>query len=96
VLRVRQDVLDLGITLPASTSRRLLLLENAAAVPLEFVWDLGVYQPERQAISGRLQVVPASGESSRCDQLVWWGEVTHDIIDLATMYAARVTPHTGG
>jgi hypothetical protein len=38
------------------------VLHNAAAAPLQFVWDLGVFEEERGVVSGRLTVVPASGE----------------------------------
>jgi hypothetical protein len=60
-LRCSQELLDLGTCLPAALARRLLVLHNAAAAPLHFVWDLGVFDEERGAISGRLVIVPATG-----------------------------------
>jgi hypothetical protein len=60
-LQCSQELLDLGTCLPAALARRLLVLHNAAAAPLQFVWDLGVFEEERGAISGRLAIVPATG-----------------------------------
>jgi hypothetical protein len=60
-LQCSQELLDLGTCLPAALARRLLVLNNAVAAPLQFVWDLGVFEEERGAISGRLTIVPATG-----------------------------------
>lgn len=61
VLRINQEMLDLGVCLPASKTKRLLVLQNAAGVNLEFAWDLAVFEQERGVISGRLTVTPAAG-----------------------------------
>lgn len=63
VLCINQEMLELGVCLPASTTRRLLVLQSAADVALEFAWDLGVFEEERAVISGRLSITPASGET---------------------------------
>jgi hypothetical protein len=75
-LQCSQELLDLGTCLPAALARRLLVLHNAAAAPLQFVWDLGVFEEERGAISGRLAIVPATGAAG------------HNIADVCRSVAA--------
>eukprot|EP00879_Flechtneria_rotunda_P014773 GHRR01015437.1.p1 GENE.GHRR01015437.1~~GHRR01015437.1.p1 ORF type:complete len:1087 (+),score=398.72 GHRR01015437.1:1465-4725(+) len=62
ILLPSQEMLDFGVCLPASTTKRLLLLHNRAAVPLAFVWDMGVFSEDYRVISGRLRVTPGTGE----------------------------------
>lgn len=63
------EVLDLGVCLPAGNTKQLLTLTNTADVPIEFAWQFGVFEEQRAVISGRLSVVPTSGESGTgmCD-----------------------------
>ena len=57
------EVLDLGVCLPACTAKQLLTLTNTAPVPLEFAWQLGVFEEQQGIMSGRLAIVPTSGET---------------------------------
>jgi hypothetical protein len=62
------EVLDLGVVLPAGTCKQLLMLSNAAAAPVAFAWQLGVFEAARGIISGRLAISPASGGWHVCFQ----------------------------
>jgi hypothetical protein len=55
-------VLDLGVCLPAGSTKQLLTLTNTAAVPVEFAWRYEVFEERRAIMSGRLSVVPIMGE----------------------------------
>jgi hypothetical protein len=55
------ELLDLGACLPASEARQLLTLTNVAGVALGYAWRLGVFEPGRAIVSGRLAITPASG-----------------------------------
>lgn len=57
-------MLDLGVCLPAGSTKQLLTLTNTAEVPMEFAWQFGVFEEQQAVISGRLSVVPTSGETA--------------------------------
>jgi hypothetical protein len=56
------EVLDLGVCLPAGSSKQLMTLTNTAEVPVEFAWQYGIFTEQCAVMSGRLSVVPTSGE----------------------------------
>lgn len=74
VLHVDREILDFGVCLPATINRRLLVLHNTANVPLEFAWDLAVFEEERKVISGCLTVTPSTGKQT----------FLHDVITLVS------------
>jgi len=84
-LTISPEVLSLGPCLVQGASRRLLRLDNRGARPLDFSWDLGVFDEARGAISGRLQVQPdvgllEPGESLVC-QVVFLAGVTPQVFE---------------
>lgn len=58
------EVLDLGVCLPAGSAKQLMTLTNTAEVPVEFAWQYGIFTEQCAVMSGRLSVVPTSGEHS--------------------------------
>jgi hypothetical protein len=56
------EVLDLGVCLPAGSTKQLMTLTNTAEVPVEFAWQYGIFAEQCAVMSGRLSVVPTSGE----------------------------------